>query len=418
MSNFPPVAIIGAGPAGLMAADIIAQAGYSVSVFDSMPSVGRKFLLAGIGGMNITHSEEFAKFISRFGAAQTFIEPHLNRFDSHALCEWVHSLGIETFVGSSGRVFPKDMKAAPLLRAWMHGLREKNVQFFPRHRWNGWTTEGDLLFSVCSSNNDEREEKIINSSATVLALGGASWPRLGSDGSWVSLLRERGVEIADLQPSNCGFDCDWSEFIRTHCAGEPLQTVGLSVNDTNCKTHYQRGECVITDTGIEGGAIYALSSVLREEINLRGSALLSIDLLPDFPLEKIIHLLQKSRGKLSWQNYLRKQFQLPSVKAHLLREFAPVTVWQNMEQLAGAIKSLPIALLRPRPIAEAISSAGGIRASAINSHLMLTDLPGVFCAGEMLDWEAPTGGYLLTACFALGRTAGTGVVDWLNSQKK
>lgn len=409
----PAVAIIGGGPAGLMAAEVISQAGFSVSVYDAMPSPGRKFLLAGVGGMNITHSESAEKFRMRYAGASNHLAPLINAFNAQALRHWVHDLGIDTFVGSSGRVFPKEMKAAPLLRAWLHRLRESGVKFYQRHAWQGWHQDGGLEFLASLRNSDQVERINIRPQACVLALGGASWPQLGSNGAWVNVLREKNIPLAPLQPSNCGFEIAWSEFVRSQCAGQPLPTVNLSVMDCQGNLHSQRGECVISERGIEGGAIYALSGILREIINAQSTAALRIDLLPDYSEQKILGLLQKPRGKDSFSNFLRKQFKLPAVKLHLLRELTPVDVWKTPALLAAAMKSLSVNLLAPCPIAEAISSAGGVTFAALNKNLMLHNLPGVFCAGEMLDWEAPTGGYLLTACFATGRAAGLGAVNWL-----
>jgi len=409
------VAIIGGGPAGLMAAEVIANAGFKVALYDAMPSVGRKFLLAGVGGMNITHSEPHAKLLTRYTRATPYLKSHLDDFSSEDLCRWIHGLGIETFVGSSGRVFPADMKAAPLLRAWLHRLRELGVQIHPRHRWVGWNEDGAL--KVIEQKANEQVEKNIYANAAVLALGGASWQRLGSDGAWVTLLREKNIDIADLLPSNCGFEINWSEKFQQEFSGAPLQTVNLSTFDLKGDLHSVRGEAMIAKTGIEGTSVYALSAILRNTIISKGSAELSIDLLPDVSEEKIIALLSKPRGKNSVSNFLRKQLNLPSVKLALLRELTPASIWHDNKLLGSTLKNLVLSLIGFRPIDEAISSAGGVRFSSLNKNLMLEKLPGVFCAGEMLDWEAPTGGYLLTACFASGRGAGLGVVNYLQAQK-
>ena len=395
-----------------MAADIIADAGFAVSIYDVMPSLGRKFLLAGVGGMNITHAEDPAIFLTRYGTATTELTPIIQQFDAQALRQWVHDLGIETFVGTSGRVFPTGMKAAPLLRAWLHRLRERGVKFFPRHHWLGWTEKGELRFQHHSPSHAD-EDILLSPDACVLALGGASWPRLGSDGAWVPWLRERHIAIADLQPSNCGFEVDWSDFFREKCAGQPLQTISLSIRDNNGQLHQQRGEATLTHHGIEGNVVYTLSAILRENIHRIGYADVAIDLLPDLTESKITTLLKKPRGKESISNFLRKQLKLPPIKSQLLRELASANVWQDNALLAKAIKQLSVRLVRTRPLSEAISSAGGICFSALNDQLMLKNMPGIFCAGEMLDWEAPTGGYLLTGCFATGRQAGLGVVEWL-----
>lgn len=413
----PPsqVAIIGGGPAGLMAAEVIATAGFSVALYDAMPSVGRKFLLAGVGGMNITHSELHEKLLMRYAQATPHLKPYLDDFSSNALCQWIHGLGIDTFVGSSGRVFPRDMKAAPLLRAWLHRLRELGVQIYPRHRWVGWNADGHL--KLVEQKNNETAEKNIHADAVVLALGGASWQRLGSDGAWVNLLREKNLYVVDLLPSNCGFETTWSEKFKQEFSGAPLQTINLSTADVNGDLHSVRGEAMIAKTGIEGTSIYALSAIMRDSINTKGSTELLIDLLPDVSEEKIITQLNKPRGKNSVSNFLRKQLNLPAIKLSLLRELTPASIWQDNKSISHALKKLPLTLTAVRPIDEAISSAGGVEFSAFDKNLMLKKLPGVFCAGEMLDWEAPTGGYLLTACFATGRAAGLGVVEYLRAKQ-
>lgn len=410
------VAIIGGGPAGLMAAEVIASAGFSVALYDAMPSVGRKFLLAGVGGMNITHSERHEKLLTRYAQAAAHLKPYLDSFSAANLRKWIHGLGVETFVGSSGRVFPTDMKAAPLLRAWLHRLRELGVQIYPRHRWNGWNDDGTL--KIIEQKNNEILEKNIYADAVVLALGGASWQRLGSDGAWINLLREKNIYIANLLPSNCGFDANWSEQFQQGFGGAPLQTVRLTVVDINGTLHSVRGEAMIAKTGIEGTSVYALSAILRDTIIANGSAELLIDLLPDLSEEKIIALLNKPRGKNSVSNFLRKQCNLPPLKLALLRELTPASIWQDNKAIAQSLKQLVLPLTGFRPIDEAISSAGGIKFSSLNQELMLKKLPGVFCAGEMLNWEAPTGGYLLTACFATGRAAGTNVVKYLQERHR
>lgn len=408
------VAIIGGGPAGLMAAEVIATSGFSVSLYDAMPSVGRKFLLAGVGGMNITHSEIHSQLLARYAHATPFLQPYLDHFSADDLRHWIHGLGIETFVGSSGRVFPSDMKAAPLLRAWLHRLRELGVQIYPRHRWCGWAEDGSL--KLIEQRDKQTIEKSIHADALVLALGGASWQRLGSDGVWVDLLRHKNIPVTDLLPSNCGFDVHWSELFQQDFSGKPLQTVTLSTVDLNGNSHSVRGEAMIAKTGIEGTSVYALSAVLRDTILAKNSAELYMDLLPDLSSEKILSQLNKPRGKNSVSNFLRKKLHLPPVKLALLRELTPASIWQDNQKLAQALKKLIVPLTGFRPIDEAISSAGGVKFSALNASLMLQPLPGVFCAGEMLDWEAPTGGYLLTACFATGRAAGLGVVDFLRKK--
>ena len=401
------VAIIGGGPAGLMAAEVLSQAGVKVDLYDGMPSVGRKFLLAGVGGMNITHSEAYPAFLSRYAERAPQMAPLLRAFDADALCQWIHDLGIETFVGSSGRVFPTDMKAAPLLRAWLKRLRESGVVIHTRHRWLGWLPDGALRV------DSPEGEKHITPDATVLALGGGSWARLGSDGAWMPLLAERGVALAPLQPSNCGFEvAGWSEVLRNKFAGAPLKNIALALEHHSPRL----GECVITASGIEGSLIYAWSAPIREAINQQGAATVLIDLLPGKAVDNVEKALAKPRGSRSMSKHLHSQLGLDGVKAALLRELAPAECFTNPAQLARAIKALPLQLITPRPLDEAISSAGGVPFEALDEHLMLKQLPGVFCAGEMLDWEAPTGGYLLTGCFASGRAAGLGVLSWLHHQ--
>ncbi|KMM86919.1 hypothetical protein SAMN04490203_0781 [Pseudomonas taetrolens] len=400
------VAIIGGGPAGLMAAEVLSQAGVQVDVYDGMPSVGRKFLLAGVGGMNITHSEPYPAFLSRYAERAPQMAPLLRAFDADALCQWIHNLGIETFIGSSGRVFPTDMKAAPLLRAWLKRLRESGVVIHTRHRWLGWQADGALRI------DSPEGEKQLKPDAVLLALGGGSWARLGSDGAWMPLLAERGVELAPLQASNCGFDVEgWSELLRNKFAGAPLKNIALALEHSTPRL----GECVITASGIEGSLIYAWSAPIREAINQQGTATILIDLLPGKAVDKIRAALAKPRGSRSMSKHLHSQLGLDGVKAALLRELCPASSFNDPELLAKAIKALPLKLLKARPLDEAISTAGGVRFEALDEQLMLKQLPGVFCAGEMLDWEAPTGGYLLTGCFASGRAAGVGVLSWLTA---
>ena len=398
------VAIIGGGPAGLMAAEVLSQAGIRVDVYDGMPSVGRKFLLAGVGGKNITHSEAYPAFLSRYAERAPQIAPLLRAFDADALCQWIHDLGIETFIGSSGRVFPTDMKAAPLLRAWLKRLRDSGVVIHTRHRWLGWNASGTLRIA------SPQGEISVNPDATLLALGGGSWSRLGSDGAWMLPLEQRGVDLAPLQPSNCGFEVQaWSDLMVSKFAGAPQKNIAIGLNDDIPRL----GECVITATGIEGSLIYALSAPIREEINRYGAAVIHIDLLPGRPVDKLQAALSKPRGSRSMAKHLHNQVGIDGVKAALLRELTDAETFANPALLARAIKALPLTLVKTRPLDEAISSAGGVRFEAMDERLMLKALPGVFCAGEMLDWEAPTGGYLLTGCFASGRAAGLGIVQWL-----
>lgn len=398
------VAIVGGGPAGLMAAEVLSLAGHTVTVYDGMSSVGRKFLLAGVGGMNITHAEPKAAFVARYAEQARWVGEWLTRFDADTLRAWIHELGIQTFVGSSGRVFPTDMKAAPLLRAWLKRLRDNGVVIHTRHRWIGWAPEGGLLIQHPDG------QTVVQARATVLALGGGSWPRLGSDGAWLPWLAERDVGIAPLQPANCGFEVSgWSAVLKARFAGAPLKNIALSLTGDVPR----KGECVVTEAGLEGSLVYALSARVREAINRDGQCEVFIDLLPDRSLAQVEAALNKPRGTRSMARHLQGQLRLEGVKAALLRELTDASVYQDMPRLAQAIKALPLTLLRPRPLAEAISSAGGVQHGALDDGLMLTALPGVFCAGEMLDWEAPTGGYLLTACFASGRRAAEGVLRYL-----
>ncbi|MDF0731475.1 TIGR03862 family flavoprotein [Pseudomonas entomophila] len=400
----PLVAVIGAGPSGLMAAEALAQAGVAVEVFDAMPSVGRKFLLAGVGGMNITHSEPYPAFVARYAERSAQVDALLQGFDADALRQWIHGLGIETFVGTSGRVFPRDMKAAPLLRAWLKRLRDAGVVIHTRHRWLGWQADGALRVAY------PQGELQVRADAVVLALGGASWARLGSDGAWLALLAGRGVDIAPLQPSNCGFEvAGWSQLLQDKFAGAPLKNIALSVPGAAAR----RGEFILTAQGVEGSLVYAWSAPLREAINRDGRATLLLDLLPDRPVDKVAQALAKPRGSRSMAKHLHGQLGIEGVKAALLRELTDAATFADPMRLARAIKALPIELVRTRPLDEAISTAGGVRFEALDEGLMLRQLPGVFCAGEMLDWEAPTGGYLLTACFASGLRAGQAAAKWV-----
>ena len=406
------VAVIGGGPAGLMAAEVLAAGGVRVDLYDAMPSVGRKFLLAGVGGMNITHSEPFEAFAARYGARAGAVRPLLEAFPPAALREWIHGLGIETFVGSSGRVFPKDMKAAPLLRAWLHRLREAGVRFHVRHRWLGWDDAGALRFAT------PQGELTVQADAVVLALGGGSWAKLGSDGAWVPLMAQRGIGVAPLLPSNCGFDVagGWSAHLKSRFAGQPLKTVALRFSDAAGRAHQRRGELMLSDSGIEGSLVYALSAPLRDTLAAQGAVTVQLDLAPDKTLERVVGEVAHPRGARSLSSHLQSRCGIKGAKMALLREILSAEQLNDPVQLANAIKSLPITLAAARPLDEAISSAGGVRFEALDAKLMLRDLPGVFCAGEMLDWEAPTGGYLLTACFASGRVAGQGVLDYLRER--
>jgi len=384
-----------------MAAEAAAQWGAAVHVFDAMPSVGRKFLMAGKSGLNLTHAEPCEAFLDRFGPYRARLKPYLDRFGPDAVRGWALDLGIATFAGSSGQVFPVDFKAAPLLRAWIRRLRQAGVRFHVRHRWLGWNDDGSLIFDT----PDGRQGAAAG--AVILALGGASWPRLGSDGGWVRLLTSRGVAVTPLKPANCGFDVAWSEHFRRRFAGQPVKPASIATD-----VGRTRGEFVVTETGIEGGAIYAQSAWLRETIATQGAATIALDLLPDHPLDRLIHALRRPRGSRSLAEHLRRTVGVIGVKAGLLRECLPPEILGDPDRLACAIKSAPLVLEAARPIDEAISSAGGIAWQSLNGDLMLRALPGVFAAGEMLDWEVTTGGYLLTACFALGRAAGLSAGRW------
>ncbi len=419
VSSSVAVAVVGAGPAGLMAAEVLAAGGVQVEVFDAMPSVGRKFLLAGKGGLNLTHGEPFDAFVARYGSRRPEVEALLRRFDAAALRAWAQGLGIETFVGSSGRVFPVDLKAAPLLRAWLHRLRGAGVVFHQRHRWVGWDAAGHARFDTPDG------ERRVAAVAVVLALGGASWPHLGSDGRWAALLAQRGVGVAPLQPSNCGFDVGlpqrepgWSPHFRDHHAGAPIKPVVLAFAGRDGAHLRRQGEFVVTATGIEGSLVYAASALLRDEIARHGDASLHLDLLPDRDAGFVAAEVARPRGSRSLSTHLKSRLGIAGVKAALLHEVLDRETMHDPARLAATIKALPLRLVAPRPIAEAISSAGGVRFEALDERLMSRDLPGVFCAGEMLDWEAPTGGYLLTACFASGRAAGQGVLDWLRQRSQ
>jgi len=404
------LAIIGGGPAGLMAAEAACAAGIKVDLYDAMGSVGRKFLLAGKGGLNLTHGEPFARFVERYGERRDEVAHWLRAFDAEALRTWARGLGVETFVGSSGRVFPADMKAAPLLRRWLHRLRADGVAFHMHHRWLGWTDDGALRFATPDG------EHAVAAAATVLALGGASWPKLGSDGGWLAPLRSAGIDVAPLQSANCGFEIAWSEHLRTRFAGAPLKAVAARWTDRHGATQARPGECVLSEYGIEGSLVYAIGADLRERIAQDGEAVLHLDLAPGIAQAALAERLAAPRGKHSLGDWLRRRAHLDAVKCALVFEAVDKAILADPAALASRIKALPLLLRAPRPLAEAISTAGGVRLEALDEHLMLCARPGTFCAGEMLDWEAPTGGYLLTACFASGLLAGRGAVHWLQRQ--
>jgi uncharacterized flavoprotein (TIGR03862 family) len=403
------IAVIGAGPAGLMAAEVLGEGGADVTVYDAMASAGRKFLMAGRGGLNLTHGEKFETFLTRYGNAPAQLAAAIAAFPPRALREWSEALGQPTFVGSSGRVFPEAMKASPLLRAWLRRLDVTGVKFALRHRWTGWDEKGRLRFQTPVG------PVAVNAGATVLALGGASWPRLGSDAAWVETLAAKGVLVAPLKPANCGFTVAWSEIFRDRFEGQPLKGVALSFGSRTV-----RGEAMITRTGIEGGAIYALSANLRDAVLATGQAILHIALRPDLDVDVLTARLSAPRAKQSFSNWLRKAAQLSPVGIGLLQEAATnsgLTLSSlSPAQLAERIGAVPVVLTGIAPIARAISTAGGISFDELDSDFMIRRLPGVFASGEMLDWEAPTGGYLLQASFATGASAGRGALKWLRSR--
>jgi uncharacterized flavoprotein (TIGR03862 family) len=387
-----------------MAAEVLSAAGLSVTVYDAMPTLARKFLLAGKSGLNITHSEEFSRFAERFGASSTRLRPALDAFTPKDLRQWAAGLGTETFTGTSGRVFPTVMKASPLLRSWLKRLEAQDVTLKTRHRWVGFNGDGYRF-------ETPEGAATIRPDAALLALGGASWPRLGSDAAWLPWLRDQGIEINALQPANCGFDVAWSDVFVERFAGAPLKSV---VTTSDAGSH--QGEFVISKHGIEGSLVYAHSAALRDRLAATGQAALTVDLMPGRTVERLARDLSRQDAKASFSNRLRKGAGLDGVKAALIRELAPDANRMTSDTLAELIKALPIPLLRPRPIAEAISSAGGIAWDAVDEGYMLKAKPGLFAAGEMLDWEAPTGGYLLTACFATGRAAARGMIDWMKDR--
>ncbi len=396
------IAIVGGGPAGLMAADVANAAGLTVDLFEAKGSVGRKFLIAGKGGLNLTHSEPRPGFDARYRERTRDVARWLDAFDGEALRAWARLHGVDTYIGSSGRVFPMDRKAAPLLRGWVRRLRERGVRFHVQHRWLGWDDDKRLRFDTPDG------ERRVYAGACVLALGGASWPQLGSDGAWVRTLAEAGIDIALLRPSNCGFDIGWSAHLAARHAGAPLKPVIVHWKDPDGAMHALQGECVITATGIEGSAIYAISADLRDCIQRDGATTLWLDLAPGRDAERLRRDLETPRGKRSMGEHLRRQTGLDAAKIALLHEVLPREAMSDVMRVAATIKRLPLTLRSARPVAEAISTAGGVRLETLDDSLQSTALPGVFFAGEMLDWEAPTGGYLLTACFASGLIAGRG----------
>jgi uncharacterized flavoprotein (TIGR03862 family) len=404
------VAIIGAGPAGLMGAEVLSSAGWRVDVFDAMPSVGRKFLMAGKGGMNLTHSESADAFVTRYGKRASVVGQWLRRFSADDVRTWAHRLGVDTFVGTSGRVFPIDMKAAPLLRAWLTRLRAAGVRLHVRHRWLGWSDDlparpDNLRFSA------PQGERLVRAKAVLLALGGASWPQLGSDAAWVPWLREHGVDVTPLRPANAGFEIDWTPHMRERFAGQPVKSVTMTLPDGTTR----RGEFVISEHGVEGSLVYALCAPIRDAILSHGSAQVYLDLLPDWTAQRVLAEVSRGRGSRSMASHLQSRLGIAGVKAGLLRECLSRDTFNDPTALAAGIKRLPLTLQRTRPIAEVISSAGGVALEGLDGGLMARALPGVFLAGEMLDWEAPTGGYLLTACFASACVAADAAAAYLQT---
>ncbi|MBX9940726.1 MAG: TIGR03862 family flavoprotein [Candidatus Obscuribacterales bacterium] len=404
------VAVIGGGPAGLIAAEELSKAGLSVDVYEAMPTLGRKFLRAGLGGLNITHSEPFEKFCSRYFDRQPYLQPFLDCFKPEALRNWVHELGITTFVGSSGRVFPAEMKSAPLLRAWVHRLRSAGVRLHVGHRFLGFADAAQLKIA------GPEGEFLVAPDVVVLALGGASWPQLGSDGAWVSWLVEKGVQVLPWQSANCGFELSWSEHLLKKHSGAPLKSVSMTFTDLDGTVECKRGELLIADYGVEGSLVYAFSRKIRECLRVRGEATIYLDLYPDRSFERLLSELSKARGSRSLSRHLQACLGRDELKRALLFELCKRQDMEDPKILAGLAKALPLHIAAPRPLAEAISTAGGVSFDSVDSNLMLKDLPGVFVAGEMLDWEAPTGGYLLTACFATGLWAGRAAASWAKGE--
>jgi uncharacterized flavoprotein (TIGR03862 family) len=401
----PRVAVVGGGPAGLMAAEVLATAGAAVTVFERMPTVGRKLQVAGRGGLNLTHSEPLDAFLDRYGTARPRLAAAIERFDPTALRAWCEGLGEATFVGSSGRVFPAGLRATRLLRAWLVRLTAVGVELRTRHTWAGWSDDGALRFADATG-----QEVLVAADACVLALGGASWPRTGSDGAWVPHLEGVGIEVRPLRPANCGFDVGWTEPFRARFAGAPVKDVALTYGGGSA-----RGDLVITDHGIEGGPVYALSARLRDAIEAAGSAELRIDLFPSAGDTDLAARLRRRRPKDSITTGLRRAG-LPPVAIALLREATGNQIPSEAQELVGLLRSLPLRLTAPRPIERAISTAGGVAFDALDARFMLHDRPGTFVAGEMVDWEAPTGGYLLQAAFATGVAAAEGAIAWLGEQ--
>ena len=403
--------VVGGGPAGLMAADVLSRHGVQVDLFDAMPSVGRKFLLAGRGGLNLTHSEALPQFIGRYSDGQTQLRPLLESFTPEHVRQWAKDLGIDTFVGTSGRVFPTDMKAAPLLRAWLHRMRRQGVRFHMRHRWTGWADDGALQFTGPHGEVSHKAD------AVVMALGGGSWSRLGSDGAWLPLLQTKGVESSPLKAANCGFDVEggWTDHLKTKFAGQPIKPVAIAFKHPNGEVDRQQGEFVLTETGVEGSLVYAFSNRIRKAIDTEGHATIELDLLPSHSADKVLTETTRPKGPRSLSTHLKSCLGLHGIKMGLLYELLPAETLANPKDLAQAIKALPIRLVKASPMDEAISTAGGVRWDTLDEHLMVKASPGLFMAGEMLDWDAPTGGYLLTACLATGQHAAQGALTWFRA---
>jgi hypothetical protein len=410
ISSFSNTIVIGGGPAGLMAAEHLASQGFSVEVFDAKPAVLRKFLVAGKGGLNLSRDEDFDIFLSRYGNRAKELGPFLRAFGPTELRTWMQNLGFETFVGSSGKIFPNAMQSVSLRRTWIQRLEQQGIRFHLNQRWLGWDQENNLVFQ------SKFDNVIARSDAVILALGGASWPTTGSDGTWVAILQQQGIDISPLKPANCGFDVNWSDYFRDRFQGTPLKSVVIHFQPTTGEPVQRLGEFLITHYGVEGSLIYAFSAAIRDEILKNGQAIIHLDLAPDWSIEQLATRLSRPRGPRSMSSHIEKSVGIHGVKANLLWEYLPRAVFNDPKHLAAAIKSLAVPLVAPRPIEEVISTAGGVRFEDLDDHLMLKKLPGVFCAGEMLDWEAPTGGYLLTACFSTGLAAAVGVVDWLQQK--
>lgn len=410
-NSMQSIAVIGGGPAGLMAAEVLLEEGLQVVLYDAMPSLGRKFLRAGKGGLNLTHSESFEKFLSRYGERRSNLDPIIRTFTPTDLREWLVKLGYQTYTGSSGRVFPETFNSSPILRAWLDRLKGQGLKVYTRHKWLGWEHPSELQFETPAG------KRVVKHPAVVVALGGGSWPQLGSDGGWVSFFMHKGIVVQPLKPANCGFNLEWTDHFSGRFHGEPVKPVLVIYGPPDRKQIQKQGEFIITRTGLEGGLIYALSAYLRDEIDQNGSATIELDLAPDWDYDRLLEKLLQPRGSRTVSTHLKKSVGIGGVKAGLLYEVLPREAFNSPERVASAIKRLPLTLVAPRPLEEAISSAGGVPFEELDQSLMLKKFPGIFCAGEMLDWEAPTGGYLLTACFATGRWAGKAAASWVSNRE-